>query len=315
MTSSEQSRAGDTVPRSEVRVAAVQMSCSWDLDANLERAEQLVREAADRDAQIVLLPELFQSPYFCCEQNPRYFELAEELADSRVVARFRRVARELEVVLPLSFFERAGQAHFNSLAMIDADGEVLGLYRKSHIPDGPGYQEKFYFAPGDTGFRAFRTRYATVGAGICWDQWYPESARAMMLLGAEILFYPTAIGSEPADESADTRDGWQRAMQGHATSNAVPVVASNRYGQERFDDPSVRPPLFYGSSFITDETGAIVELAEREGDAVLVHAFDRVALRENRATWGFFRDRRPNLYEPLASLTGSPAATGGRQAG
>jgi N-carbamoylputrescine amidase len=280
------------------------MACSWDLAANLECAEQLVRQAASEGAQIVLLPELFQCPYFCCEQNPRYFSLAEAVEDSEVVRRFRALAGELEVVLPLSFFEHSGPAYFNSLAMIDADGAVLGTYRKSHIPDGPGYQEKFYFAPGNTGFRTFRTRYAVVGAGICWDQWYPESARAMVLAGAELLFYPTAIGSEPADPGADTRAGWQRAMQGHASSNAVPVIAANRYGQELFEDPAVHGPVFYGSSFIADETGDKVAEAPRAGDAVLVHAFDLDALRENRATWGFFRDRRPDLYGSLTTLDG-----------
>lgn len=290
---------------SRVSVAAVQMRCSWDLQGNLDKAEALVRRAAGKGAQIILLPELFQCPYFCCEQDAQHFALAEELAVSQVVRRFCALARELGVVLPLSFFERSGPAYFNSLALVDRDGEVLGVYRKSHLPDGPGYQEKFYFAPGDTGFRAFRTSHAVVGAGICWDQWFPESARAMMLAGAELLFYPTAIGSEPADPEADTQAGWQRAMQGHASSNAVPVIAANRYGEEFSRDRSTAGPVFYGSSFITDETGALVAEADRQGDAVLTHTFDLDALRTNRATWGFFRDRRPDLYGSLVTLDGS----------
>lgn len=281
-----------------VTVAATQMAISWDLDANLDRAERLVRTARAQGAELVLLQELFAAPYFCQDQSARHFALAQEAASSPLLARMAALARELEVVLPVSFFERSGNSYFNSLAMIDADGRVLGVYRKSHIPQGPGYEEKFYFTPGDTGFRVWPTRVGQVGAAICWDQWFPEAARAMALLGAEILCYPTAIGSEPQDPTLDSQPHWQRVMQGHAAANMLPVIASNRVGVERGDVAELR---FYGSSFIADETGALVAEAARDGEAVLTARFDLDACRERRAAWGLFRDRRPDLYGRLTS--------------
>jgi N-carbamoylputrescine amidase len=224
-----------------VTLAATQFACSWDAQANLATAERLVREAAERGAQVILLQELFETPYFCIEQDTRHLALATSLAENAAVRRFAPIARELEVVLPVSFFERAGKVFYNSIAIIDADGSVLGVYRKSHIPNGPGYQEKNYFAPGDTGFKVWNTRYARLGVGICWDQWFPESARCMALLGAEVLLYPTAIGSEPPPAlPVNSRDHWQRTQQGHAAANVMPLVASNRYGVERSPTPPVQ---------------------------------------------------------------------------
>ncbi len=280
-----------------VTVAAIQCPLSGTRAENIARVERHVREAASRGAQVVLPPELFEGPYFCRLESADPFVEARTLEEDEAVIRFREVARELAIVVPVSFFERAGQAYYNSLALIDADGTVLGVYRKSHIPDGPGYEEKFYFRPGDTGFRAWRTRYGTMGVGICWDQWFPESARAMMLLGAEILFYPTAIGSEPHEPELDTRDPWQRAMVGHAVSNVVPVVAANRTGDEGGQ-------VFYGSSFIADARGdKRIELGRTE-EGVIVATFDLDALARTRAAWGFFRDRRPELYEVLTTADG-----------
>lgn len=284
-----------------VTVAATQMACSWDRAANLARAEQLVRQAAAQGAQIVLIQELFETPYFCQKPNPDYLQLATRLEDNPAIARFRALARELAVVLPVSFFEHAGRARFNSVAVIDADGSLLGVYRKSHIPDGPGYHEKYYFNPGDSGFKVWNTRYAKIGVGICWDQWFPECARAMALLGAEILFYPTAIGSEPHDPTINSRDHWQRVQQGHAGANLMPLVASNRVGREEQDGYAI---TFYGSSFIADAFGAkVAELDERE-EGVLVQSFDLDHLEHTRSAWGVFRDRRPPLYAPLATLDG-----------
>lgn len=284
-----------------VTVAATQMACSWDRAANLARAEQLVRQAAAGGAQIVLIQELFETPYFCQKPNPDYLQLATALADNPAIARCQALARELAVVLPVSFFERAGRARFNSVAIIDADGSLLGVYRKSHIPDGPGYHEKYYFNPGDSGFKVWNTRYAKIGVGICWDQWFPECARAMALQGAEILFYPTAIGSEPHDPHINSRDHWQRVQQGHAGANLMPLVASNRVGREEQDGYAI---TFYGSSFIADAFGAkVAELDERE-EGVLLHRFDLDQLEHTRSAWGMFRDRRPNLYGALATLDG-----------
>lgn len=284
-----------------VTVAATQMACSWDRAANLARAEQLVRQAAAGGAQIVLIQELFETPYFCQKPNPDYLQLATALADNPAIARCQALARELAVVLPVSFFERAGRARFNSVAIIDADGSLLGVYRKSHIPDGPGYHEKYYFTPGDSGFKVWNTRYAKIGVGICWDQWFPECARAMALQGAEILFYPTAIGSEPHDPHINSRDHWQRVQQGHAGANLMPLVASNRVGREEQDGYAI---TFYGSSFIADAFGAkVAELDERE-EGVLLHRFDLDQLEHTRSAWGVFRDRRPNLYGALATLDG-----------
>jgi N-carbamoylputrescine amidase len=285
----------------EVTVAATQMACDWDRDRNVARAEALVREAAGRGAAIVLLQELFENPYFCKDQCASHFALAHAVEGHPLIARMSRLAAELRVVLPVSFFERANNAHFNSLAMIDADGKVLGLYRKSHIPDGPGYQEKYYFNPGDTGFRIWHTRAGCIGVGICWDQWFPEAARVMVLMGAEILLYPSAIGSEPQAPDYDSRRHWQRVMQGHAAANMVPVVASNRIGTEQGKSCSV---TFYGSSFITDGAGEIVEQAPARGEAVVTAPFDLGSLAAARAAWGVFRDRRPDLYVPILSVDG-----------
>ena len=293
----------------QVSVAALQMSCGWDVAANIAKGEKLVREAAARGAQVILLPELFEAPYFCIEQDVRHLALAHELAEDPAVRHFARVARELEVVLPISFFERAGPVFFNSIAIIDADGRNLGVYRKSHIPNGPGYQEKNYFSPGDTGFKVWNTRFGRIGVGICWDQWFPETARSMALLGAELLFFPTAIGSEPPPAlPVNSRDHWQRTQQGHAAANLTPLIASNRYGVERsFQDPEGLFIRFYGSSFIADSTGAKIAEAAEEGDAVLTATFDLEALAQLRNNWFVFRDRRPDLYGNLVSLDGRAA--------
>ena len=285
----------------ELTVAATQTACGPDRAANLDAAESLVREAASTGATVVLLQELFASPYFCKDERASFFSLAEPFESSTIVSRFASLARELSVVLPISFFERAGQSYFNSVAVADADGTVLGRYRKSHIPDGPGYEEKYYFSPGDTGFRVFRTAAGTLGVAICWDQWFPEAARALVLAGAEVLLYPTAIGSEPQDPTLDTAAHWRRTMQGHAAANMVPVVASNRVGRE-VGDPTTT--TFYGTSFITDGTGAIVADAPREGRAVISATFDLDELAEARAAFGLFRDRRPDLYGSLLTFDG-----------
>jgi N-carbamoylputrescine amidase len=293
-----------TVQPRPVTVAAVQMSCGWDREANIARAEQLVREAAAKGAQVILIPELFETPYFCIEQDSRHLALAQPLKDNAAVRHFRAVARELEVVLPISFFERDQLAHFNSIAIVDADGAILGVYRKAHIPNGPGYQEKTYFSPGDSGFKVWSTRYGRLGVGICWDQWFPETARVMALMGAELLLFPTAIGSEPPPAVAlNSRDHWQRTQQGHAAANLMPLIAANRYGLERsLQDPEGLYIRFYGSSFIADATGAKVAEAPETGDAVLVAAFDLAQLATQRDNWYVFRDRRPDLYGPLLHL-------------
>jgi len=280
-----------------VTVAAIQCALGGSRASNIARVEGHVREAAGQGARVVLPPELFEGPYFCREERAEHFADARAVEEDEAVARMRDLARELGVVVPVSFFERAGQAYYNSVAVIDADGALLGVYRKSHIPDGPGYEEKFYFRPGDTGFRAWRTRHGTIGVGICWDQWFPETARAMMLLGAEVLLYPTAIGSEPHEPDLDTRDPWQRAMIGHAVSNVVPVVAANRIGEEGGQ-------RFYGSSFIADHRGDKVAELGRGDEGVIVASFDLDALARTRASWGFFRDRRPELYDVLATADG-----------
>ncbi|MCU0829042.1 MAG: N-carbamoylputrescine amidase [Tabrizicola sp.] len=283
-------------------VAATQFACTWDLPANADRAEGLVRQAAAHGAQVVLIQELFASPYFCIEQNPRFFDLAQPLDGSPLVARFAALARELGVVIPVSFFERSGPAFFNSVAMVDADGRVLGVYRKSHIPQGPGYEEKFYFAPGDTGFRVWDTAFGRLGLGICWDQWFPEAARAMALQGAEVLLYPTAIGSEPPAPGYDSQPHWETVMRGHAAANILPVVASNRIGTETGDGG--REVTFYGSSFIADHVGQLVAKADRHTEAVLVHRFDLDDISVRRASWGLFRDRRVDLYGRVGTLDG-----------
>ena len=293
----------------KVTVAATQMACSTDAAANIARAEKLVREAAAKGAQIILIQELFESLYFCQDQIHAHFNLARPLSENAAIAHFTPIARELGVVLPISVFERAGQNFFNTIAILDADGTNLGFYRKTHIPDGPGYSEKFYFSPGDTGFKVWDTRYARIGVGICWDQWFPETARAMALMGAELLFFPTAIGSEPQDPTLDSRDHWQRTMQGHAAANLTPLIASNRIGTE----PGAKNTqiTFYGSSFIADHTGAKLTEADRTSETTLQATFDLTAIAQTRASWGVFRDRRPDLYTPLLTLDGKTRHAGG----
>jgi N-carbamoylputrescine amidase len=286
---------------SKVTVAATQMACGWDRDANIANAEKLIRMAASRGANIVLIQELFETPYFCKDHRSQHFDLARPLEGHPAVEHFRSLARELGVVLPVSVFERADNAFFNSVAVVDADGSVLGTYRKSHIPEGPGYHEKFYFSPGDTGFRVFDSRYGKLGVAICWDQWFPEAARSMALLGAEILLYPTAIGSEPQDPSIDSSGHWQRTMQGHAAANILPLVASNRIGTEQGEKYTM---TFYGSSFIASPTGEKIAEADRVSETVLTASFDLDEIRRYRRSWGIFRDRRPDLYYPLLSLDG-----------
>ena len=280
----------------KVTVAALQLSLTDDAKANVAKVTKAVREAAARGAQIVLPSELFEGHYFCKEERNEFFARAHAVEGHPFLGAFGELAKELRVVLPVSFFEREGQAYYNSIAIFDADGRRLGVYRKSHIPDGPGYEEKFYFRGGDTGFKAWSTRYGTIGVGICWDQWFPECARGMMLKGADLLFYPTAIGSEPANPSLDTKDRWQRAMIGHAVSNVVPVIASNRVGLEGDQQ-------FYGHSFIADQAGEkVAEIGREEG--VITAEFSLAAVRAERAGWGFFRDRRPELYDVLATADG-----------
>lgn len=290
---------------STVTFAATQMACGDDKNANIARAEEQVRAAASKGAQIILLQELFETPYFCKDLDSRYFELAHDAHDSALLQKFSTLANELNVVLPISFFERDNNSFFNSIGIFDADGSLLGIYRKSHIPDSPGYQEKFYFSPGNTGFRVWQTKYAKIGVAICWDQWFPEAARTMVLQGAEALLYPTAIGSEPGYPEIDSCGHWQRVMQGHSAANCVPVIASNRIGLEKGQSCDV---TFYGSSFITDHTGHIVADADRETQDIITAALDLDAMRNERVTWGLFRDRRPDLYSGVLSLDGSAEA-------
>ena len=286
----------------KITLAATQFACSWDTRANVAKAKALVREAAGKGANAVLIQELFETPYFCQDQIVDHFKLAAPAEGNPLLAEMSELAKELGVVLPVSFFERAGRAHFNSLAMIDADGRVLGVYRKSHIPDGPGYQEKYYFTPGDTGFKVWHTKFGAMGAGICWDQWFPEGARAMALMGAEVLFYPTAIGSEPPPAPpVDSRDHWRRTMQGHAAANMVPLVASNRIGVEKGQAGEM---TFYGSSFIADPTGGLVAELGRADEGVAVATFDLDEIAQARTSWGLFRDRRPELYRAIGSHDG-----------
>jgi N-carbamoylputrescine amidase len=287
----------------QVTVAATQMSCGWDKAANIAKAERLVRDAAAAGAQIILLQELFETPYFCQDEAPEFFALAEPLGRNAALAHFVPIARELGVVLPISIFEQAGQNFFNSLVVLDADGSDLGCYRKTHIPDAPGYSEKFYFSPGDTGFKVFDTAYARIGAGICWDQWFPETSRALALMGAEILCFPTAIGTEPAAPDWDSSGHWQRTMQGQAAANVMPLIAANRIGTEAGRRGTSMN--FYGSSFIADHTGAKLAEAGREEEAVLTARFDLDEIAKLRAYWGLFRDRRPEMYAPLLTLDGA----------
>jgi N-carbamoylputrescine amidase len=281
----------------KLTVAAIQASYGPDMNRNIAKTESLVREAASRGAQIVLPSELFQSIYFPSRQDPKWFETAHPADEHPAVQALARLAGALGVVIPISFFEKDGPRYYNSVAIADADGALLGIYRKSHIPDGPGYQEKYYFRPGDTGFRTWATQAGRIGVGICWDQWYPEAARAMVLDGAELLLYPSAIGSEPYDETLDTHPQWQRAMQGHAVSNAVPVIASNRVGQEDNDGVALR---FYGHSFIADHRGEIVAELGPDEEGAILQSFDLDEIARYRAEWGFFRDRRPDLYAKSA---------------
>lgn len=285
----------------KIKVAATQMKISWDLDANLKKAEEMVKSAAKKGANIVLLQELFATPYFCQLENYDYFKLAETYKDSKIIKYFKRVAKENDVVLPISFFEKAGNTYFNSLVVIDADGSVVDLYRKSHIPTGECYEEKFYFSPGDTGFKVFKTKYGKLGVAICWDQWFPETARCLALKGAEILFYPTAIGTEPVLPK-DSKDHWRNVMCGHAAANIMPVVASNRTGTEKDKNSSM---TFFGSSFIANEEGNIVEELNREEEGFIIHEFDLDEINKKRVDWGVFRDRRVDLYSSILKLDDS----------
>ncbi|WP_138511219.1 N-carbamoylputrescine amidase [Maricaulis alexandrii] len=277
-----------------ISVAALQAPFGTDMAANIETVKTLVRDAASRGAQVILPPELFQGPYFCKVQDEAFFATAYPAMEHPCVTELAPLAKELGVVIPVSIYERDGPMYFNSMVMLDADGEALGVYRKSHIPDGPGYMEKFYFRPGDTGFKVWDTRFGRIGVGICWDQWFPEAARIMTLMGAEVLLYPTAIGSEPHDDSLDTAIRWQRAMQGHAVSNVIPVIAANRVGDEGGQ-------VFYGSSFVADHTGEKVSELDRHDTGVVASTFDLDFLQRHRAAWGFFRDRRTDLYAPYFS--------------
>ncbi len=284
-----------------VKVAATQMSCSNNIKDNIKKAESLVRRAAAEGAKIILIQELFENLYFCQKEIPEFYDYAKTAEDNDAVNHFRNVAKELNIVLPISFYEKKNNARYNAMAMIDADGSILGVYRKSHIPDGPGYEEKYYFNPGDTGFKVWNTKYGKIGVGICWDQWYPEAARCMALMGAEILLYPTAIGSEPESPLVDSKDHWQRCMIGHSACNLVPVIASNRVGTETIEDSTIK---FYGSSFITNATGEKVAEADREEETYLLAEFDLDALERQRIEWGIFRDRRPDLYKVILTYDG-----------
>jgi N-carbamoylputrescine amidase len=270
-------------------------------DENIAKAEKLVRRAAAEGAQIVLLQELFETPYFCQVEKPEFFDLAAGIENNAAVSHFQSIAGELKLVLPISFFEKKNQACYNTVAIIDADGSVLGTYRKTHIPDGPGYEEKYYFTPGDTGFRVWKTQHATIGVGVCWDQWFPESARCMALMGAEILLYPTAIGSEPPNPDYDSKDHWQMCMRGHAAANMMPVVASNRIGTETIDHSTI---TFYGSSFITDNTGRLTAEADRHSEGVILSEIDLDQMATMRRHWGLFRDRRPSSYGQMTTCDG-----------
>ncbi len=277
-----------------ITVAALQTSFTEDLASNVAKVTDLVRKAAFQGAQVILPSELFEGPYFCREERDEFFDWAKPLEEHPTIRHFQQLAQELAVVIPVSFFEKAGQTYYNSIAMVDADGALLGTYRKSHIPDGPGYEEKFYFRPGNTGFKVWPTRFGTLGVGICWDQWFPECARAMVLMGADMLFYPTAIGSEPQTPDLDTKDPWQRAMIGHAVSNVIPVVAANRVGTEGGQ-------TFYGHSFIANQRGDKVAELNRTEEGVICATFDVPEIRRHRASFGFFRDRRPELYGALTA--------------
>jgi len=285
----------------KLNLAAVQMQMGEDHDENVDHAEHCVRQAAGNGANLVLLPELFAHRYFCKDQDAKFFDWAKPAKDHPLLKRFAALAAELGVVLPVSFFEKAGPTHFNSLAIVDADGATKGVYRKAHIPDGPGYQEKFYFTPGNTAFEPVQTAIGKLGALICWDQWFPEPARLMALRGAEVLLYPTAIGTEPPSPELDSSGHWRRVMQGHAGANIMPLAAANRVGEETGRDATV---TFYGTSFIADPTGAVVKDANRREQTILHARFDLDECAEMRREWGVFRDRRPELYRGLATHDG-----------
>ena len=286
----------------EVTLAATQMTCSKNNTENIDKAESIIRKAADMGAQIILIQELFESTYFCMDQKDELFQLSKPFENHPTIERMAKLASELKVVLPISFFEKANRAHYNAIAVINANGEILGKYRKSHIPDGPGYQEKFYFNPGDTGFKVWDTAYAKIGIGICWDQWFPEVARIMALKGAEVLLYPTAIGGEPEDDGFDSSDMWQRVMIGHSAANQIPVVASNRIGTEQGQDIS---NYFYGRSFITNHVGDKIAEASRDKEEILIGKVSLDEAENLRNVWGVFRDRRTDLYSDLLKLDGS----------
>ena len=286
----------------EVTLAATQMTCSKDTSENVDKAEKLIRDASNQGAQIILIQELFESTYFCMDQKEELFGLSKPFDGHPTLERMSKLAAELKVVIPISFFEKANRAHYNAIAVINADGNILGKYRKSHIPDGPGYQEKFYFNPGDTGFKVWNTAYAKIGIGICWDQWFPEAARIMALKGAEVLLYPTAIGGEPEDDGFDSSDMWQRAMIGHSASNQIPVVASNRIGTEEGYEIS---NYFYGRSFITNHVGDKIAEASRDKEEILIGKINLDEAENLRNVWGVFRDRRTDLYKDLLQLDGS----------
>jgi len=279
-----------------VTVAATQMSCSRDSKANIANAKKLIAKSASEGAQIILIQELFESVYFCCLNKTEEFNMAKPFENNPLLQEMSALAKELSVVLPISFFEKDNNTFYNSLSVIDADGSISAPYRKSHIPDGPGYEEKYYFHPGNTGFKVFETQYAKIGVGICWDQWFPEAARIMALNGAELLFYPTAIGSEPDTPELDSRDSWQLVMQGHSAANTLPVIASNRIGTEKNEKFSM---TFYGSSFITDGTGVKVKECSRDNEEYIIQKFDLDSIQEHRSSWGFFRDRRTDLYKDI----------------
>lgn len=288
----------------KVKVAAVQMRCASTVEENLQHAEALVREAAAQGAQIILLPELWERPYFCQQRRYDFYQFALPTEENPAVQMGKRLAKELGIVLPISFFERDVNELYNSIACIDADGEILGVYRKTHIPDDHFYQEKFYFKPGNSGFTVFNTKYGRIGIGICWDQWFPETARCLALNGAELLFYPTAIGSEPILD-CDSMPHWRRVMQGHSAANLMPVVAANRIGLETVEPCEANAGqksslLFYGSSFMTDGTGELIQAASRDKEEILVAEYDLAALAEDRLSWGLFRDRRPECYSKIA---------------
>lgn len=290
----------------QLALAAIQMSMTDNVSENVAKAEQYVRSAAKSGSRIILIPELFEGVYFCKDIDPKHFGRALSIEQNSTITHFQEIASELNVVLPLSVFEKSGNTFFNTVVMVDADGSVLGKYRKSHIPDGVGYTEKFYFTPGDTGFRVWNSQHGRIGVGICWDQWFPEAARAMALLGADCLVYPTAIGSEPADPTWDSSGHWQRVMQGHAAANIIPVMAANRVGQEKGTTTEID---FYGCSFIADPTGNIVAQAGRGTEEIITAEFDSDAISQMRASWGLFRDRRPDLYGALISHDSSGSSS------